>query len=108
MAGVTDTQRLTYELWLQHADAAEIARRRGMTVGTILGHMVVFVERGDVSVDGFLQPAAMAEILGYFAANPEAKSAEAIQHFGEKYTYDDLRFARAHQKYVDATAATST
>lgn len=108
MTGVTDTQRLTFELWLQHGDAAEIARRRGMAMSTILGHLVVFVERGDVPVDGFVGSEARSEILGYFATHPEAKSSEAIQHFGEKYSYDDLRFARAHQKYVDTTAATST
>lgn len=88
-----DTKLVTFDLFQQGKNPAEIASIRNLSIGTIEGHLEEFVKNGSIEINRLLQPEdqhriskALAEgITGY------AQVKEALP----QYTYGQIRWVAA-------------
>lgn len=74
----------------------QIATERELTTGTIEGHLAHFVASGQLDILKIIDLDKVAVISAFFTSNPSATSTEAKTHFGEKYTYSELKMVLAH------------
>ncbi|MDP1563817.1 MAG: AAA family ATPase [Pirellulaceae bacterium] len=100
--GVSETKRLSYEMWQAGNTVEQVAAKRGLSVSTVVGHLAEFVERGDIEIGKLASAERVAEVLAFLQANPAATSADAKAHFGGKYDYAELRLIMAHKRSLDS------
>lgn len=96
--GVSETKRLSYEMWKAGDPVDQVAAKRGLSVSTVVGHLAEFVERGDIEIGKLAAAERVSEVLAYLQANPTSSSADAKVHFGGKYDYPELRLIFAHYR----------
>ena len=86
----------TRGLLLQKLPIGEIARRRGLTVGTIISHVEVLVASGEQLDLGDLMPPddRMAKIEVAFEDSGSLHLAPVRESLGEKYSYEEIRLVR--------------
>ena len=68
----TDSARLSYDLYLEHRDVSDVARMRNLTEGTIEGHLLAFVESGDLAVEDLVSEESIImieEVLASIGSN---------------------------------------
>ena len=77
-------------------DLKEIARERGMTVGTIISHLEKLKNGGyDINLKKYKPKAPdLKRIKGAFKGSKEMKLAPAHRKLRGEYTYEELRLAR--------------
>lgn len=100
LRGVSETKRLSYEMWKAGDSAEQIAGKRRLSVSTVVGHLADFVQRGEIEISRLALAERVAEVLAFLQANPGASSAEAKAHFGGKYDYPELRLLIAHYRWL--------
>lgn len=89
------TQDITFGLYKDGLTIEEIAKERGLTVGTIQGHFVPFIKNGTLEVPAFVEP-KKAETITECIRETEAKSlSEVRQILGEEYSYGEIRMVFA-------------
>lgn len=74
--------------------AYEISQMRDLSLNTILGHLMRYIESGEVNFDDIVAPAQFAKLKDYFAKHPysaEQKLADIRVALGEDFTYNDIR-----------------
>jgi uncharacterized protein YpbB len=86
-----DTKLLSFEMFQSGKSIEEIAQERGFVVGTIEGHLSHFVEQGELDILALLDKAQVDEISQFLMETKATGTAEAKAHFGEKYSYSQLR-----------------
>ncbi len=86
-----DTKLLSFEMFKSGKSIVEIAQERGFVVGTIEGHLSHFVEQGELDIYALLDKAQVEEIAAFLQETQATTTAEAKAHFGEKYSYSQLR-----------------
>lgn len=91
-----ESQRATLDMWRSGQTLDEIAKRRGLTRGTIESHLAQFVARGELDVHAVLSPETVAEIQRFLAQNPQATISVAKARFGDKYSHGVLRMVIGH------------
>jgi ATP-dependent DNA helicase RecQ len=103
-AGSTYLQ--TKELLDQKLSIAEIARQRGMTENTIVGHLEKLLQAGEILEVDHLHPPTeeLAEITEAFRATDGANLTPVFEKLKEKYNYDQLRIARLILQNGEKTA----
>jgi ATP-dependent DNA helicase RecQ len=74
----------------------EIAAERRLARSTIEGHLSHFIGLGDLDIYSVLDRETVADIQQFLQAQPEAAAAEAKSHFGEKYSYGELKMVIRH------------
>ncbi|MBL8890063.1 MAG: AAA family ATPase [Planctomycetaceae bacterium] len=100
--GVSETKRLSYQMWKAGDSPEQIAGKRSLSVSTVIGHLADFVERGEIAVERLSAAERVAEVLVFLQANPTATSADARTHFAGKYDYPELRLIIAHSRWLAA------
>ncbi len=95
-AGKPDTKRWSFDLFQAGKSIEEIARERSLVRGTIEGHLMHFVGLGELDIFALLERQQVEEIEQFFLEQPSASNSEAMAHFGEKYSYGDLRMVRRY------------
>ena len=68
----TDSAHLSYDLYLEHRDVSDVARMRNLTEGTIEGHLLAFVESGDLAVEDLVSEESIImieEVLASIGSN---------------------------------------
>lgn len=94
------TQDATLALFKQGLNLEDIARERKIKVTTIIDHIYVLLERGDVNRNEVLQLAdtrlskSLPAIYAAFKEIGDEKLAPIFEYFNGTYMYDDLRLAR--------------
>ena len=91
-----DTKMLSLELFQAGKTLDEIAEERNLVRGTIEGHLAHFVALGELDIFSLLDREQVQEIEQFFLENRLATNTEAKTHFGEKYSYGDLRLVRQY------------
>ncbi len=100
-AAVRGTRRITLDLQRQGLSAAEIAKRRGLAVSTIEGHLVKLIESGELTADEVL-PAERLEIIGdMIRRKKNAPLGEIRDALGEEYSYNEIRMVMAGSRGQD-------
>jgi hypothetical protein len=92
----SETQRHSLELFRAGKSVAEIAEERGLTRSTIEVHLSHFIGLGELDIHSVLDRQTVADIQQFLQTQPEAGVAEAKSHFGEKYSYGELKMVIRH------------
>ena len=87
----TDTKMLSFELFKTGKTIDEIAAERGFVRTTIEGHLAHFVGLGELDIFTLLDREQVEEIEQFFIGHNTQSSAEAKAHFGEKYSYGQIK-----------------
>jgi ATP-dependent DNA helicase RecQ len=93
-----DSARETVRQFRSGGSVAEIARRRGVTPGTIYSHLAEAIERGEpVEAGKFFTPAELSNIAGAFNRHGPGALTPVFEALGGAVDYDRLRLFRAMQ-----------
>lgn len=64
------TFEITYNMFREGHTPDEIADSRGLTLGTIMGHLAKFVEKGDIDINDLVPAPILNKVLSVCADNP--------------------------------------
>lgn len=92
----SETKRHSFELFQAGKTVDEIATQRRLVRSTIEGHLSHFIGLGELDIYSVLDRETVADIQQFLQAQPEASTAEAKSHFGEKYSYGELKMVIRH------------
>ncbi len=92
----SETKRHSFELFRAGKSVDEIAAERRLARSTIEGHLSHFIGLGDLDIYSVLNRETVGDILRFIKAKPEAAAAKAKSHFGEKYSYGELKMVMSH------------
>jgi hypothetical protein len=92
-AGGSSTKEISLSMFQSGKTIEEIAKERGLTPGTIQGHLAHYVEANQLDIHRLLDKEKLEEIERYLLANPNATLSETKTHFGDKFDYGELRLA---------------
>jgi ATP-dependent DNA helicase RecQ len=93
---LTDTVRETLHFFQQDRSVDEIAHARGLTPGTIYGHLEEAIRAGEsVDVDRLFDEKARQEIAAAFARYGFGNLSGAVESLGGRYLHGQLRVYRA-------------
>jgi uncharacterized protein YpbB len=93
-----DSKTVSFDLFQSGKTLDEIAAERGFVRSTIEGHLAHFVELGELDIRKLMPEEDIRAISDYFADHPDVLSSEAKAHFGEKYSYGEIKMVIAHLK----------
>lgn len=94
------THDVTYKMYQDGKTIEEIAHERAMVTSTIEGHLIRFVETGELDVLQFVSEDKWTSISLYLAKQPDAKLGEIKEHCGIEATFTEIRATLAHLKYL--------
>ena len=97
-----DTRKVTFDLFMSGKPLAEIASERRLAQSTIEAHLAHFITKGTIGIDRFLTPDKVSRIREFFLAQENRGLTPAKIHFGEEFSYGELRMVVAHMAYVGA------
>jgi DNA-binding NarL/FixJ family response regulator len=87
-----ETQRISLELFKAGKTISEIAAARGITNGTVEGHLVNFITTGEVNVNDIVSPVKMELILKTIKEAGEGVSSSIIKEkLGASYSYGEIK-----------------
>jgi ATP-dependent DNA helicase RecQ len=91
-----DSARETLRQFRSGLSVEQVARERGVTTGTILGHIAEGIERGEpVDLQKFFTVAELAEVAAAFGRNGFGALGPVFESLGGKIDYGRLRIFRA-------------
>jgi len=88
----------TYELWIQKNTIKEIAGIRKLTPTTIAGHIAKLIEAEKINITDVLPDERIREIAVIFKGYNEESLTPMKEKYGEKFTWDELKFYKASLK----------
>ncbi len=98
------TYLLTYEMFNSGMDVEEIARQRGISPTTVLGHLCNMYERGqELQINQWITPEELDIIRGALPLFTEPYAMKDIfEHFYQQYSFDKIRWAIAADRRENA------
>ena len=90
-----ETYRKTYALFKEGKNIAEIATERGLSQSTIEGHAARGIAEGELDIDRLMPEETRDAIAQWMNDQAEIGLNEARAHFGDRYTYGQLRMVQA-------------
>ena len=97
-----DTKKVSLEMFQAGKTIAEIAKDRGFVQTTIEGHLSHFIATGEVDIFKIIDREKVKEMTAYFLKNKPESLTVAKTHFGEKYSYGELRMALKYWTSIEA------
>lgn len=98
---ISNTQRISYELFQQGHDIAEIANQRGISQDTIAGHLTPFIIDGTISATKFVSREKLDKIAELIKQTGQTVAAKPIKDLlPDDYTYGDIRIGQAYYEYM--------
>jgi DNA-binding transcriptional ArsR family regulator len=94
-----DTRQLSFDLFKSGRSVSEIARERGLTPSTIVGHLAVFVETGQIEIENLVCREKLERIDRKLVEMKNRPLGDIKQALGESCSYGDIRLVQAHQKF---------
>ncbi len=92
------TYRKTYALLKEGKTLAEIAAERQLSAGTIEGHAARGIGEGEVEIGAVMEDAVRDTIADWMRDFPEKDINAAKAHFGELFSYGQMRMVQAWLK----------
>lgn len=89
----TDTKTISLELFKSGKSIDDIASERGLVRSTIEGHLAHFIGLGELNIFDLMDEADVRKIENFFVENNTDVSSEAKAHFGETYSYGQIKMA---------------
>lgn len=91
-----NTRKITLNLFKSGKSTSEIASSRNLSPSTIEGHLAYYIRKRKLSVHQFLAPGSVSRIEEFFASRKERELGPAKRHFGEEFSYGELKMVQAH------------
>lgn len=88
------THAVSYQLYKEGKDVCEIARMRGLTTGTVMGHLVRYVCDGEIELSEIVPMENIilgSKALAACGAGEEGRLKAAYESLNGKVSYDELR-----------------
>jgi hypothetical protein len=82
-------------MFLQGMNMEEIARTRGLTIGTIVTHLEYYVRLGEVKLEQVVEIEKVMKIHQYLQGKENPGIAELKAALGDEISYTDIRFVFA-------------
>lgn len=87
-----ETKFISLQLFKEGKTIAEIAQARGLTTGTVEGHLVNFITTGEVAVNDIVSADKMENILTAIKETSEVVSSAGIKEkLGNNYSYGEIK-----------------
>jgi uncharacterized protein YpbB len=97
--GDKSTYDVTLDYFKSGLKPEDIAKERGLTLGTIEGHLAKAVETARLDIDAFMPKAEVDEIMNAIEELPESfVSKELYDKLNGKFGYGKLKAVMAHVK----------
>jgi uncharacterized protein YpbB len=93
---VSETKQLSFNLFQQGKTIADIAAARGLAPTTIETHLAQFVGTGELPLERFVSPEKAQPVVDYFKRVGELDVSPAKEHFGDAYSWGELRMIVQH------------
>jgi hypothetical protein len=103
-----NTREVSLQAFRAGRSIQEIATERNLTEGTIFGHLTKFVAQGDLPAEEILDEKTLALLQAYFTTVEEVPLSEVHTHFAGRYSYGQLRVAKAALDASKLAAAEGT
>lgn len=98
---ISNTQRMTYELFEQGHDIGEIAEQRGLSRSTIAAHLTPFILDGKIGITKLLSREKLDTITELIKKTGQTVATKPIKDLlSDDYTYEEIRLAQAHYEYM--------
>lgn len=95
-----DSKSLSYELFKLGKTIPEIAAERSMALSTVEGHLAHYVSLGMIPVTDFMSEEKFKKIMDVYKSSEETGLSALKEKLGETFSYSEIRFAVATQKYI--------
>jgi len=93
-----ETYLKSFALLNEGKSLAEVAAERGLSLGTIEGHAAKGITEGEVDVDAVIAPDIRDKLADFMRENPDKGSNDVRAHFGDAYSYGQIRIVQAWLK----------
>lgn len=93
-----DTKQITLEMYLEGLDIEEIANKRSMVKGTIIGHLVNFIGQ-DIEATDLMDSKLLEEVINTIEQHPDASSSEIRQFMDQRVEYTEISIARKELEF---------
>lgn len=93
-----ETYLKTYALLKEGKDLAAVAAERQLSLGTIQGHAARGIGEGEVDISTVMDDATRNTIADWMREHKDKGTNDARAHFGEAYSYGQLRMVQAWLK----------
>lgn len=90
-----ETYLKTYVLIKEGKPLEEVAKERGLSLGTIEGHAARGIDEGILDIEGLMPAEERDAIADWMRENPDKNSGEVRAHFGERFSYGKVRMVQA-------------
>ena len=94
--GLSVSQEQSWDLFQRDMSIEEVAKVRGFSESTILGHLEAIINNGlPVDIDRHVTPEVRQQITEIFKETGSERLREAVDASGETITFEDARLVRA-------------
>ncbi len=95
------THQISFDLWRTGLTVEEIAQERGLVVATIQGHLVKYVETGDIAIEKLITNEKINTIEELFNECGPISLGEAREILGETFSYWELKYVKESMTFPD-------
>ena len=96
-----ETYRITLDMYLQGKTLEEIAKERGLKLGTIETHITKWIKEGKIDVHDFIKEDKLQLLTKYLKENKDAFLSEIINKIPVETGFTELRWVRAYISYKE-------
>ena len=89
------TQELSYMMFKEGKNIAEIAQNRSLAVSTIEGHLTEYVKTGEILVENLMDKQKIKTIREYMLEHPTVRGSELKMSLGDDFSYGEIRMVGA-------------
>jgi ribonuclease D len=93
-----DSKKESFELYKSGKNIEQIAEIRQFAISTIESHLAHFIAIGELDIHTFLSTEKLKKLEAFKPANETNFVGEAKAHFGDEFSYGELRMAGAWLK----------
>lgn len=94
-----NTRTISFEMFRKGMTVPKIAAARGLTIGTIEGHLAKYVSNGQIEISELPDKEKLRVILSAFAKHGSTQLTFVKEQLGDDFSYGDLRFAREYLSF---------
>lgn len=94
------TKHISFEMFQEGKSIETIAAERGLTMGTIVGHLLDWVEKGEIDIHVFVKEEKLPVILEVIQQNIEATSSQIKSLLGEDYSYPEIKATLSYWRFL--------
>ena len=92
----TPTAEISFNLYKEGLNIEEIATKRELVSGTILGHLAKYIESGDIDATDLMDATKLDQICQVMELDEVKGSADVKARLGDEFTYNEIKIAWGH------------